>query len=132
MPRSRSTGRSPQRTKRDAQRNHASCAAAPVQVPGGPLRRPPSRLPSTAATVLVSVAYPHATVASVPRLAQVRTLRTAQQFLEHLAALGIALPFDADMRADGPLAAPLDVFDRTAGNRFAILPMEGWDGTDDG
>ncbi len=66
------------------------------------------------------------------RLAQVRTLRTAQQFLDHLAALGIELPFDADVRADGPLAAPLDVFGRTAANRFAILPMEGWDGAEDG
>src|SRR4051812_19399811 len=68
----------------------------------------------------------------VARPVQVRTLRTTQQFLEHLAAIDVELPFDADVRVDGPLAHRLQVFGRTAGNRFAILPMEGWDGTDDG
>src|SRR3954470_14678374 len=68
----------------------------------------------------------------VARPVQVRTLRTTQQFLEHLAAIDVELPFDADVRVDGPLAYPLQVFGRTAGNRLAILPMEGWDGTDDG
>jgi 2,4-dienoyl-CoA reductase-like NADH-dependent reductase (Old Yellow Enzyme family) len=68
----------------------------------------------------------------VARHVQVRTLRTAEAFLAHVAALGIALPFDAGVVPDGPLAAPLPLFGRTAANRFAILPMEGWDGTDDG
>src|SRR5262249_12427623 len=31
-----------------------------------------------------------------------------------------------------PLAQPLSVHDRVIGNRFAILPMEGWDGERDG
>jgi 2,4-dienoyl-CoA reductase-like NADH-dependent reductase (Old Yellow Enzyme family) len=62
----------------------------------------------------------------------VRTLRTAEQFRAHLASLGVTLPFDADVHAHGALATPLEVFGRTAANRFAVLPMEGWDGTDDG
>ena len=32
----------------------------------------------------------------------------------------------------GPLARPIEVFGRTLANRFAIHPMEGWDGTTDG
>ena len=34
--------------------------------------------------------------------------------------------------ADGPLGQPLQLGTRTIGNRFAIHPMEGWDGTDQG
>ena len=33
---------------------------------------------------------------------------------------------------DGPLARPIDVDGRTVGNRFCILPMEGWDAESDG
>src|SRR5690606_29464554 len=69
------------------------------------------------------------------RIAQ---LRTAEEFQAHLDALGVALPFDADMQSgpDAPLAQPYRlrdrVKDRTIGNRFAVLPMEGWAGTPDG
>ncbi|NJN83773.1 MAG: NADH:flavin oxidoreductase [Caldilineaceae bacterium] len=67
----------------------------------------------------------------IPRVAQ---LRTAETFLAHLRELGITLPFDAEMAqgADAPLAKPLTYRDRTIGNRFCILPMEGWDGDGDG
>jgi NADPH2 dehydrogenase len=34
--------------------------------------------------------------------------------------------------ADGPLGLPYDLGGRVIGNRFAIHPMEGWDGTPDG
>ena len=50
---------------------------------------------------------------------QVRKLKTAEDFLGHVASLGIELPFVAD-----PPASHAD--------RYAILPMEGWDGTEDG
>lgn len=65
------------------------------------------------------------------RIAQ---LRTAEQFLDYCRAVGAHLPFDADMRSDenAPLAQPYAVRGKTLGNRFAILPMEGWDGTADG
>lgn len=66
--------------------------------------------------------------------ARVAALKTPELFLTHLESLGIELPFDPTL-LDGraaPLAAPLPVGELTLGNRFAILPMEGWDGTPDG
>lgn len=59
-------------------------------------------------------------------------LQTEAKLRVRLAELGIDLPFDAEMEAHGPLAEPLEVAGRTLGNRFAILPMEGWDGTTSG
>ncbi len=53
----------------------------------------------------------------------------------HLADEGIDLPLDTvvEPAPDGPLAAPIRIGTHLeAGNRFAILPMEGWDGTTDG
>ena len=62
---------------------------------------------------------------------QVKSLSSADAFLGHLEQIGVRLPF-ADPPAIEALAAPLDVAGRTCVNRFAILPMEGWDGTTDG
>jgi 2,4-dienoyl-CoA reductase-like NADH-dependent reductase (Old Yellow Enzyme family) len=62
---------------------------------------------------------------------QVKSLSNASAFLAHLDALGVTLPF-ADPPALDALAAPIEVAGRTCANRFCILPMEGWDGTDDG
>jgi 2,4-dienoyl-CoA reductase-like NADH-dependent reductase (Old Yellow Enzyme family) len=74
---------------------------------------------------------------SALRFPQVKKLRTAEQLRGHLAELGVDLPFDADVDPAGALAQPLVVTDGGAGpltvaNRFAVLPMEGWDGTTDG
>lgn len=68
---------------------------------------------------------------------QVRTLDTHAAFTTHLAALGVDLPVDESVARDGALAQPVTITDGSAGelhvaNRFAILPMEGWDGTADG
>jgi len=65
------------------------------------------------------------------RIAQ---LKTADDFRAYLTALGVALPFDEELRhgPDAPLARPCVVDGTTIGNRFAILPIEGWDGTRDG
>ncbi len=66
---------------------------------------------------------------------RVASLRTAQDFQDYLDSLGIELPFDAqvDVGDDAPLAQPYQLEDgHTIGNRFCILPMEGWDGTEDG
>lgn len=62
------------------------------------------------------------------------SFRTAEELGDHIAALGIDLPFDEDVDSgpNAPLAQPIDVVGRRAGNRFAILPMEGWDGTLEG
>ena len=59
-------------------------------------------------------------------------LGTREKLEAHLAGLGIELPFDAEVDAAGPLAQTLHVGDRTVGNRFAVLPMEGWDASGDG
>jgi len=61
-------------------------------------------------------------------------LRTAADFSAHLEVLGLESPFDEEMQsgAGAPLAQPYALGNRTIGNRFAILPMEGWDGTTDG
>jgi 2,4-dienoyl-CoA reductase-like NADH-dependent reductase (Old Yellow Enzyme family) len=64
----------------------------------------------------------------------VASLKTAADLRGRLAALGIGLPFDDALEAgpDAPLARPLRRTAGGIGNRFAILPMEGWDGTTDG
>lgn len=66
-----------------------------------------------------------------PRIA---SFKTAAAFRARLEALDLTLPFDETIeQGDGaPLAAPQDFGFARSGNRFAILPMEGWDGTLDG
>ena len=58
----------------------------------------------------------------------------AEAFRGRLTSLGVAMPFDDAVvpAPSGPLARPLLVGDVTIGNRWAILPMEGWDGTPEG
>jgi NADPH2 dehydrogenase len=84
---------------------------------------------------------------SFPKIA---TLKTAAEFQAHLATLPIPLPFDETV-AHGPESPLGKPFLRQAatsrpaqapptagagpariGNRFCILPMEGWDGTTEG
>jgi 2,4-dienoyl-CoA reductase-like NADH-dependent reductase (Old Yellow Enzyme family) len=64
----------------------------------------------------------------------VASLKTAADLRGRVAALGIELPFDGALETgpDAPLARPCRRTAGTIGNRFAILPMEGWDGTPDG
>jgi len=71
---------------------------------------------------------------SAPRYPRVASLKTPEAFARHLAACGADLPFDPAMEtgASAPLAQPIDRAGLRAGNRFTILPMEGWDGTSDG
>src|SRR5205823_1685454 len=68
---------------------------------------------------------------SYPRVA---SLRTAESFRAHLDRAGIRLGFDAEVAAgpSSPLGQPIDVDGVRVGNRFCILPMEGWDGTAEG
>lgn len=68
---------------------------------------------------------------SWPRVA---TLRTAEDFRSHLAAAGIPLAFDDVLSpsSSSPLARPLTVDGDLVGNRWCVLPMEGWDGTREG
>ena len=76
---------------------------------------------------------------SADDIVQVKRLRTIDELRARLEALGIAgqLGVDDDVDPVGPLAAPFTVTDGSAGsltvgNRFAVLPMEGWDGELDG
>jgi 2,4-dienoyl-CoA reductase-like NADH-dependent reductase (Old Yellow Enzyme family) len=66
-----------------------------------------------------------------PRMA---SFRSAGELRRHAASLGYELPCDEAVRAapDGPLAQTFAWRGGTVGNRFAVLPMEGWDGTADG
>ncbi|MCX6019517.1 MAG: NADH:flavin oxidoreductase [Chloroflexi bacterium] len=68
---------------------------------------------------------------SYPRVA---SFKTADDFRTYLAQIGADIPFDANVLSglQSPLAQMLPTAVRTVGNRFAILPMEGWDGTEDG
>src|ERR687883_543179 len=65
---------------------------------------------------------------------RVASLKTASAFRAHLAASRISLEFDDRLIAPdrSPLAEPLEIDGVRVGNRFCILPMEGWDGTRDG
>jgi len=66
-----------------------------------------------------------------PRIARFRDAATLR---EHLAAIAAPVPLDDAplAAADSPLAVPLVLGDRTAGNRWCIHPMEGWDATPTG
>jgi 2,4-dienoyl-CoA reductase-like NADH-dependent reductase (Old Yellow Enzyme family) len=71
------------------------------------------------------------TQSAIPRIA---SLKTADAFRAHLKRSGIALEFDDVLAvpAESPLARPIEIDGRRVGNRFCILPMEGWDGTRSG
>ena len=71
---------------------------------------------------------------SRPSFPRVAALKNAAAFRAHLDAGGISLAFDDTLAhgPDSPLGAPLDIGGVRIGNRFCVLPMEGWDGTRDG
>jgi NADPH2 dehydrogenase len=68
------------------------------------------------------------------RYVHVGGLRDVGAFQSHLRKLAIAIPCDAELRSgpESPLAQPHRSTRFDIGNRFAIQPMEGWDGTLDG
>ena len=65
---------------------------------------------------------------------RVASIKTVSEFRAHLSALGVDVPVDDEVvTGDGsPLARSLEWNGRRIGNRVAIHPMEGWDGTPDG
>jgi 2,4-dienoyl-CoA reductase-like NADH-dependent reductase (Old Yellow Enzyme family) len=63
---------------------------------------------------------------------RVASLKTPAAFRAHLSRANIDLPFDDVVDPSGALAEPMDVDGIRVGNRFCILPMEGWDGTHGG
>lgn len=67
-----------------------------------------------------------------PAIKRVAQLKTADDLRVHLQSVGADLPFDESLIPNGPLARPVSLNGRTVGNRFAVLPMEGWDANPDG
>jgi len=69
-----------------------------------------------------------------PGFVRVATLRTPDVLRRHLEAGSIPLAFDDELAAppDSPFSRPLEADGLRPGNRFCVLPMEGWDGTADG
>jgi NADPH2 dehydrogenase len=67
-------------------------------------------------------------------LRRMASIKTAQELRDHATSLGVDIPFDLDLESGlgAPLARPFVRSSGTIGNRFAILPMEGWDGDADG
>ena len=63
---------------------------------------------------------------------RVASLKTAGAFRTHLERSSIPLQFDDTVDPSGALAQPIEVDRIRIGNRFCILPMEGWDGTTSG
>ena len=68
------------------------------------------------------------------RYPRIASFKSVESFLEHLHSLGLDLPVDRAMESApaSPLALPVMWRGNLIGNRFCILPMEGWDGTADG
>jgi NADPH2 dehydrogenase len=70
-------------------------------------------------------------VTSYPRVASFKTATALRAY-----AVDHAIPLELDDTLDAPgaspLARPIDTPEFRVGNRFCILPMEGWDGTLDG
>jgi 2,4-dienoyl-CoA reductase-like NADH-dependent reductase (Old Yellow Enzyme family) len=67
------------------------------------------------------------------RLTQVKKLGDVAALRDHLAALGVSIPMDDEVDPSGVLSSAVEIVDGTAPvlrapNRFAVLPMEGWDG----
>lgn len=65
---------------------------------------------------------------------KVKSLASPAGFKDNLARLGLNMPCDEALES-GPeavMAQPLQVGSFTIGNRFAVHPMEGWDGHADG
>jgi 2,4-dienoyl-CoA reductase-like NADH-dependent reductase (Old Yellow Enzyme family) len=68
---------------------------------------------------------------SWPRVA---SFKTPAAFRAHLEASKIPLDFDDALApaSSSPLSRPIEADGVTVGNRWCILPMEGWDGTPEG
>ena len=71
---------------------------------------------------------------SSPAIIRLGTIKEVARFQEYLRALGLNIPCDDEIQHGNasPLLATLQRGDLRLGNRIAINPMEGWDGTLDG
>jgi NADPH2 dehydrogenase len=62
------------------------------------------------------------------------TLKNVAQFQDHVRTLQLNIPCDSEIvgGAESPLRRPIVRGEIKIGNRIAVQPMEGWDGTADG
>lgn len=71
------------------------------------------------------------------KLTRVPSLKTVADFRQHVSSLGIDLPCEDNIAtgANSPLGEPISqvvINGKKIGNRYAVHPMEGWDGTTTG
>ncbi|MFA7229942.1 MAG: hypothetical protein WC071_01605 [Victivallaceae bacterium] len=64
---------------------------------------------------------------------KIASLKSSQEFRDYLQESGIQLGFSEELKGkDSPLGWKIKYHDREIGNRWCILPMEGWDCHGDG
>src|SRR5882724_11873271 len=73
-------------------------------------------------------------MAELSKLVRIPSLKTAADFRAHVSSLGLDLPCEESIVAgpDSPLSQSINhvtINGKRIGNRYAIQPMEGWDGT---
>src|SRR6266849_11216730 len=68
------------------------------------------------------------------RILRLGSFKEVAQFQEHMRSLSLEIPCDSEIvrGAESPLRKPLVRGEIKIGNRIAVQPMEGWDGTADG
>ncbi len=66
---------------------------------------------------------------SEKKLRKIASLKTVGEFKEYLNEIGAKIPIDEQIETgeNAPLKQPLQYEEKTIGNRFCVLPMEGWD-----
>src|SRR5256885_4437772 len=71
---------------------------------------------------------------STQAILRIGSVKDVRRFQEHLASLGLVIPCDAEILRgpDSPLRLPIQLDGIEIGNRIAVQPMEGWDGTAEG
>ncbi|HST09627.1 MAG TPA: hypothetical protein VLL05_04575 [Terriglobales bacterium] len=71
---------------------------------------------------------------SSPPILRLGSVKTVARFKEHLRSLHLNIPCDDELLSGpvSPLRQPLARGEISIGNRIAVQPMEGWDGTADG
>jgi 2,4-dienoyl-CoA reductase-like NADH-dependent reductase (Old Yellow Enzyme family) len=70
------------------------------------------------------------------KLTRIPSLKTANAFQQHVESLGLDIPCEDEIaREDSPIGQSLqglEINGKIIGNRVAVHPMEGWDGTTEG
>ena len=69
-----------------------------------------------------------------PDILRLATVKEVSRFQEHVASLAVHIPSDAEILrgSESPLRLPIQFGKIKIGNRIAVQPMEGWDGTHQG